>query len=819
MISGLNKLGQSLRPFVPASVAFGALFVSLRFYEFEVVKTNLPEEISAGPLEAAAFLYDLVFASRLISWVMIIHVPLSLIRPRVAITISITLFTLLLLFSFGSIQYFSTTLVPLGADLFGYTISDIMTTILSSDGINPSALTMFPLLILLMIVGYILLKNRNPFKQMRPALMVSLVTGLLITWVLPVSPSPEDYDSNIEYFVTTNKSDYFLTQAARFAKERFTEPAAAFQKEDYPLLHTYHYGDSLIQYFTRSPDSLNFVFLIVEGLGRDFTGPGAKYGGFTPFLDSLSEVSLYWENFLSNAGRTFGALPSILGSLPYGRDGFMSQGNDMPDHYTLISLLKPLGYTSNFFYGGNPSFDNQDIFLEYQGFDNTIDKSDFPASYDSDDRSRVSSWGYPDAKMFSFAAQVLKDAGSPRIDVYLTLSTHEPFVVPDKTFETRFEGRLQELDWSKTRSKNARKYNSIFSCLMYTDNALRNLMQYYRSREDFKNTVFIITGDHRLVPLPPDSRIDRFHVPLIVYSPLIKAPHTFSGLAVHSDILPSILSLLTGLYGFEFPDRMPFLSGPISTSTAFSSQLDLALIRYKNGTNDYIEGEYFLSGDRLYRILPDLALRSADDPITKQRLAEKLKAFKARTQYACEENRLAKMAPHSQRELFELTITETTFLGSQHLEELTKEEQFERGRSLAFDGKYFESRSILKSLLNESPNFHDARILLGRTYGWNHEYDSAITYFKQTVKRAPAYADAYSAWCDVEFWRGDNERSLEVVQKGIETDSLNKDLLARKARALMLLNHEGEARRIVSDILKAAPGQDLALKLEHQLNR
>jgi hypothetical protein len=43
------------------------------------------------------------------------------------------------------------------------------------------------------------------------------------------------------------------------------------------------------------------------------------YGGFT-YLDSLIPKSLYWENFVSNAGRTFGALPSILGSLPYEKD-------------------------------------------------------------------------------------------------------------------------------------------------------------------------------------------------------------------------------------------------------------------------------------------------------------------------------------------------------------------------------------------------------------------------------------------------------------------------------------------------------------------
>jgi phosphoglycerol transferase MdoB-like AlkP superfamily enzyme len=83
----------------------------------------------------------------------------------------------------------------------------------------------------------------------------------------------------------------------------------------------------------------------------------------------------------------------------------MSYGNAMPDHQTLISLLKAHGYQSSFFYGGNPNFDNQDIFLEYQGINNLIDESKFPASYRV--KKNTSSWGFADIYVFSFAATTL----------------------------------------------------------------------------------------------------------------------------------------------------------------------------------------------------------------------------------------------------------------------------------------------------------------------------------------------------------------------------------------------------------------------------
>jgi uncharacterized sulfatase len=59
---------------------------------------------------------------------------------------------------------------------------------------------------------------------------------------------------------------------------------------------------------------------------------------FTPFLDELSGKSLYWANFLATQGRTFGALPSILGSLPYAEKGFTNLGERMPNTLTLIKF-------------------------------------------------------------------------------------------------------------------------------------------------------------------------------------------------------------------------------------------------------------------------------------------------------------------------------------------------------------------------------------------------------------------------------------------------------------------------------------------------
>src|SRR5690606_41349715 len=85
-----------------------------------------------------------------------------------------------------------------------------------------------------------------------------------------------------------------------------------------PFLHPDATPDALGPYFgpTRTGRPPNLVVIVVEGLGRSFSGPDAALGSFTPFLDELAGRSLYFDNFMANQGRTFGVLPALFGSLP-----------------------------------------------------------------------------------------------------------------------------------------------------------------------------------------------------------------------------------------------------------------------------------------------------------------------------------------------------------------------------------------------------------------------------------------------------------------------------------------------------------------------
>ena len=64
------------------------------------------------------------------------------------------------------------------------------------------------------------------------------------------------------------------------------------------------------------PDSTNVVIIMLESFGNEFIGAYNKGNGYTPFLDSLIEKSLFFENGFANGKKSIEAVPAIIASLP-----------------------------------------------------------------------------------------------------------------------------------------------------------------------------------------------------------------------------------------------------------------------------------------------------------------------------------------------------------------------------------------------------------------------------------------------------------------------------------------------------------------------
>jgi uncharacterized sulfatase len=176
--------------------------------------------------------------------------------------------------------------------------------------------------------------------------------------------------------------------------------------------------------------------------------------------------------------------------------------------------------------------------------------------------------------------------------------------------------------------------------VLYADDAIKLFFEQYKNRPEFANTIFVITGDHRLPEVPMASRLDRFHVPLMIYSPLLKRRDYFQGVASHYEITPSLLALLEKQAGITLPEEVIWQGQVLDTARTFQSLIAMPLMRNKNQLVDYIHGEFFLSDGQVFRVSEGLNIDPVEDPDVLNRLTGEFEEFKNKNSYMVQTRKL-----------------------------------------------------------------------------------------------------------------------------------------------------------------------------------
>lgn len=805
--SMIFRLNAFLRVFFPALLAY----LLLPFYfRFQVIDQLTFQQ------HALSLFFSLGYFFRSSVFILVVYLIAPSGSKKTTLGISATFYVLTIMLHAALMGYQLETGILLGADLFGYTFSDIHQTVGASAA---GSLGLLFVLLAACSIAYLLhrwLKKKNTPTALRYAVM-SLV---LLSWVLPTNPSASAYPSEGTYFLMANPSSYFWTKAYGHLVQAEETPVTTMR--EYPFLHVMDEHNPLDLWLNKSERAPNIVFVTVEGLGADFVGPGAIYGGATPFLDSLIGVSLYWPYCFSNTGRTFGVLPTLTGSLPYSQSGFMSKGPEMPDHLSIISILKPSGYYTAYFHGGNTNFDGQDLYLERQGTDYIMDQGKFPAHYQKmKSNAEGFSWGYGDKEVFDYSIKKMEAVSTeqPFLNFYMTLTTHEPFSVPDPYYSQYAEALANRNNIPPARKKVFKEYANVFACLNYSDDAIRQLINGYQKRNDFDQTIFVITGDHRLIPVPAENRLQRFHVPFMIYSPMIKKPMVNEQLITHAQVTPTLLSYLHQTYQIAVPEQNSFIAPTFPVAAGFGSSLDIPLMRNKNEMEEYISALHLLSDGRVFQIEKGLALTPLENNTLKTTLLEKLELFKRKSNVAMNENRLIPdtlLSPATHQSEI-LSTEDRQYLTKHRLLATAPDTLFFTARQLAFEKNFIESRIILKYGLSRSPNYHDMRVLLARTFAWDDQYDSAYVYLDETLRRAEDYEDAYIAYADAAYWDDQPDLSLKMSLTGIQNYPTSLELKCRAARIYLEKNQTKMAATLVNEVLAEAPKHELANSLKNRL--
>jgi uncharacterized sulfatase len=599
-------------------------------------------------------LNDLLFASFVGLFFIILFAAFPKRYQKFLSIFNIIVITILTLLSLGLNEYYYETMIPLDQSLLIYSWSDIVYITSSSIELNAFMIARGFLVIAVLVTCIVFVYKINALsvRNLMYPLFIIFTAAIFNSFIIP---DIKAFSENRSYYQRVNKILYLGSSiwenyhsTLELSKSDIIKTSKQFQKQNrdfryltpqYPFLRQQTQKDVLGQYFEFNNENPNIVFIIVESLSRKFSGPGAEYGSFTPFLDSLAGKSLYWENFLSTSERTFGVLPSTLASLPYGEKGFMALAEEgpYPEFISFPEITHRADYQNNFFYGGWINFDKMNIFLDSLKFQNILTDKKFGDNYEKIQESvRGFSWGYPDHAVYLRAMEILDSIGQqPRLDVYMTLSMHFPMFPPDEgRWIKKFHNHLETMEIKESDMEFYLKREMIFATILYADNAINQLIFNYSKRPGFNNTIFVIMGDHHMA-ISDFSPIEKYHVPMMIYSPMVKKHQVFPGVSSAADITPTIIGLLKNNFKIETPRWVPWIGRQLDTSSVFQSKNFIPLMRVNRNIDELLYNDLFYSEGRLYQIGNDLNLTPIDNSVEIQLMEERIQIFKALNQYVC----------------------------------------------------------------------------------------------------------------------------------------------------------------------------------------
>lgn len=359
----------------------------------------------------------------------------------------------------------------------------------------------------------------------------------------------------------------------------------------------------------RPQNSQNVMIIVLEGFGEEFIGP-VNGKSLTPFLDSLMAKSLVFKNAYANGRRSIEGIGAIMAGVPA-----MMNEPFISSHFTsnyfvgLGSLLSPLGYNTSFFHGGQNGTMYFDSFMKSAGVESYFGAKEYGNPADDD-----GVWGIWDEPFLQWMIGKLDEVPEPFMTSIFTLSSHQPFRIPEKYKDMFPEGPVE-----------------ITKTISYTDMALQKFFAEAEKKPWFKNTLFVVTADHTSQHYRPEweNEAGSYRIPLFLYHANFEFPQVDTEKVVQQvDVLPTIADFL----------NIPVKDKNFLVSSVFEDGDKVAVNfidgRYILFAKDYFmrwtpghgEPQMFAIADRAGLTELTHGLLTPEQSVRRQELTQKLKA-------------------------------------------------------------------------------------------------------------------------------------------------------------------------------------------------
>mgnify|MGYP001608546925 CR=1 FL=1 len=263
----------------------------------------------------------------------------------------------------------------------------------------------------------------------------------------------------------------------------------------------------------------------------------------TPNLDRIAAQGTLFTNFFVSRPPTARCVFTVLFGTPDIHTPHSASRNPLVvRQHCIANALE--GYEKLYFLGGSASWGNIRGILA-QNLDGIRIYEEGRYRYAPDDV-----WGISDLRLFEEANRVLREEKGPFVAFVQTAGNHKPYTIP----ADHGDFALREADDAALR-ENGFEELSEFNAMRLVDYSLGRFFDLAGREAYFRNTVFLLYGDHgtaatSAVPWE-EIRLTYHHVPLVLYAPGITTE------AARNDTLGSLADVLPTAMGFT---RTPYVN-------------------------------------------------------------------------------------------------------------------------------------------------------------------------------------------------------------------------------------------------------------------
>lgn len=306
----------------------------------------------------------------------------------------------------------------------------------------------------------------------------------------------------------------------------------------------------------------NILTIVWESFGAEFCGAIGGREEVTPCFNRLCEEGVLFTNCVSSSFRTDRAQPAIFCGLPgQPTTSIIRHSRKLPNLSAWTRDLREKGYDTTAVHASDLTVMHMSEFFLAAGHNELVDQNAFPRS------ASKCKWGFHDHEMFRLLYDIIEKKSTdktPWLISALTLSSHEPFVVPYRRLE-----------------------DDADNSMAYTDASLGEFMDKLKASPAWDNLLVIIVADHSLNrPGTPESRAKYAHIPLLLTGGAVKGPMKIDTLMNQTDIAAILLGQL-GLPHDKYIFSRDVLADTYRIPSAMHTYINGFLFTDESGHTDY----------------------------------------------------------------------------------------------------------------------------------------------------------------------------------------------------------------------------------------